>query len=240
MLEFNFTTAEYAVSGLSGFSLKDAMRFWKAKFETVKHFKRDVIKHNALVELGSFVEEMWDDILPITTEEALREQNMERRRAMFDCIGVSNLFKALKPQLLDKQIINKVRTRWDERNHPYEHRFDDTYELYKIEGHKLFKQVNEWRTPDPVYAVRCWCTTTNREYWIYVPEDAAFGEDPFADRVPDVIKGIAWTIRINITHPQRIYRQGDIILVQESEQSKEVEPYHLSKKQYLSLMYSET
>ena len=58
MQEFDYTTADYAVCGLPGFSLKDAMRFWKAKFETVKHFKRNVITHNALIELGTFVEEI--------------------------------------------------------------------------------------------------------------------------------------------------------------------------------------
>jgi len=57
---------------------------------------------------------------------------------------------------------------------------------------------------------------------------------------PDAVSAIAWTIRINITHPKRIYRQGDIIIAEESENSVITAPYHLNKQQYLALMYSET
>lgn len=241
MIHFELHKAEYSVSGMPGFSLNEALRYWNAKFETIKHFKRDVITHPGLEDLGAFVEEVWESIHPITVEEALREQNMETRRVMFDCIGVSALFKDLKPELLDRQVIDKVRTRWNENNQPYEYRFDDTYELYRIDGNKLFTMQNRWSEPNPVYAVRCWCTTTGREYWIYVPEGAALdGPRWKTDSKPDAIKAIAWTIRLDITNPKRIYRQGDIIIAVESDQSKDVAPYHLTKEQYLNLMFSES
>jgi hypothetical protein len=242
MTYFDYKTSKYIVSNLPGFSLDEALRFWKAKFETIKDFKKDVITHNALLELGAFVEEMWDEIIPVTVQEALKQPNIEIRRIMFDCIGVSKLFKTLDPELLDKQVISKERIRWNEKYDPYTHRFEDVYELYKIEGYKLFKGTNESRTPDPVFAVRCWCTTTHREYWIYVPHRAAYEYKPIGSPCwqPDAIKAIAWTIRINISHPKRIFRQGDIIVVQETAASRVVRPYHLTGNQYLELMYSET
>jgi hypothetical protein len=242
MATFDFKTVKYCVSNLSGFSFTEALRLWKTKFETIKHFKKDVITHNALHELGLYVEEVWNEIIPFTVQEALLQPNMEIRRTMFDCIGVARLFRELSPELLDKQVIKKVRTRWDEKYQPFEYKYNDTYELYKINGHKLFKQDNSFRSPDPVFAVRCWCTTTQREYWIYVPLTAAYQWTPgnLPHSTPDAISAIAWTIRINITHPKRIYRQGDIIVVQESIMSREVWPYHLTKDQYLELMYSET
>jgi len=233
---------EYSISGLKGFTFSEALRFWRTKFETVKHFHRDVITHPNLKELGSFMEGNWENIIPITVQEAFQEQNMERRRVMFDCIGVARLFQKLEPELLDRQTIGKKRTRWNEHNEPYEHDFQDSYELYRISGQKLFVFETFQRKPDAVYAVRCWCTTTGREYWIYVPEEIATGKTRWssAEEKPDAIRAIAWTIRLDLSHPKRIYRQGDIIIAEETEDSKTVAPYHLTKEQYLELMFSES
>ncbi|MET4545682.1 hypothetical protein ABIE26_003000 [Pedobacter africanus] len=235
--------AEYCVSGLKGFTLSEALSLWKTKFETVKHFQRDVINaHSGLKELGDFVAEVWETIKPVTVEAALSEKNTERRRVMFDCIGVANLFQKLQPEMLDRQVISKTRTRWDGNNKAYEHVFEDIYELYRIRDEKLFETGWSWRRPQAIYAVRCWCTTTQREFWIYVPEEAAMsGELTSANnRKPDAIQAIAWTIRIDITNPKRIFRQGDIIVVEESDNSQPVPSYHLKKEQYLELIFSET
>lgn len=242
MHQFNLDAVTYCVSGLEGFTLSEALRYWKAKFETIKHFMRDVITHECLEDLGGFVKESWDQIKPITVGEALQERNSERRRVMFDCIGVAKLFKQLNPELLDKKVVSKKRTRWDENNRAYEHRFEDVYELYRIVGTELFEHEDRWRKPNDVYAVRCWCTTTNREYWIYVPEEIALGKTARSpgEENPDAIRSIAWTIRVDVSNPKRIFRQGDIIVVEESEDSQTVEPYHLTAEQYLKLLFSET
>src|SRR5690606_33366864 len=119
--------------------------------------------------------------------------------------------------------------------------YDDIYELYKIPGEKLFIVTEDsWVKPSPVYAVRCWCTTTGREYWIYVPEEIALGGLRWnvKEQKPDAVRAIAWTIRLDVSLPKSIYRQGDIIVVEESEDSQTVEPYHLDKEGYLKLMYS--
>lgn len=244
MITFDIHKVEYSVSNHKGFSLNNALRLWKAKFETIKHFRRDVIKHSALQDLGAFVEEVWNNIEPITVQEALIEQNMEIRRVMFDCIGVSKLFQTLAPKKLDSQVLSKIRTRWDGNNKSYQHCFEDVYELYQIDGNKLFTTTNAWQRANDVYAVRCWCTTTNREYWIYVPENIAMGERYSSwnkeAAAPDAVRAIAWTIRLNISNPKRIFRQGDIIVAEESELSTTVPEYHLTKEQYLNLLFSET
>lgn len=243
MKTYNIQNARYSVNGYPDFSLTDALKLWKAKFETIKHFIRDVINHPALSELGEFVQEVWDSIEPITVTEALNEQNLERRRIMFDCIGVSRLFKEMNPVLLDKQTISKKRIRWNEANEPYQYNYEDTYELYELDSHRLFPLGGPYpNRQQNIYAVRCWCTTTAREYWIYVPKEIALNQLFWQTNnfEPDAIRAIAWTIKIDISNPERIYRQGDIIIVKESEQSTVVTPYHLTKDQYLKLMYSET
>lgn len=234
---FDFKEMSYCVAGRRGFPLDQALRLWKAKYETYPHFSRDVITHSSLKEFGEFVAEVWDDILPVTVREALQVTNLEERRTWFDCIGPEKLFQSLDPKLLDRKTINKRRTRWDEHNIPCECVYEDTYEMYEIAGEKLFGEDS--RRLNPVFAVRCWCTTTRREYWIYVPERCVYGQS--SNRLePDAIRAIAWTIRIDITNPKRIYRQGDIIIAEESEHSVVTAPYHLSAQQYLSLLYAET
>ncbi|MBN8877761.1 MAG: hypothetical protein J0I32_09470 [Sphingobacteriales bacterium] len=240
MKKFNLHTAEYAVSAVRGFSLIEAMRLWKTKFTAFKEFSKEVIKHPGLKELGNFIEDKWENVEPISMQEALGESNMEKRRAMFDCIGVVKLFTGLQPTLLDKQVVHKKQTRWDNNNQPYEREYDDKYELYQLDGSKLYVTQVQGQESNPVFAVRCWCSTTGREYWIYVPVEAALGNEHFYRPTPDAIRAIAWTIQVDITCPKSIARQGDIVIVEESEDSAPTSPYHLSKEQYLQLIFSES
>lgn len=241
-----FEQYSYTINNRPGFGLTDALRLWRTKYSDIKDFDKEVITHEGMHPFRDFVHEMWDDIIPVTVQEALAVENTEIRRTYFDCIGVEKLFKDLQPELRDKQVIKKKRTRWDDNNDQYEYEFEDVYELYEIEGTKLYEQDQWGRKPNPVFAVRCWCTTTNREYWIYVNEEAATGRLGWWDRNKepnyDAIRAIAWTIRLDVQNPERIYRQGDIIVAKISrvEEDKAIQPYHLSKEEYLNLMYSET
>jgi hypothetical protein len=243
MSNINYSEQTYIVNGQQDFTLSEALRLWRAKYPEYQDFKKDVIVHPSLEDFGKFVEETWDDIKPVTVEEALKIPNTELRRTYFDCIGVVQLFKNLNPTLRDRKVITKKRTGWDDDNKEVVRTFEDVYELYEIKGSKLFGKDRWGREANPVYAVRCWCTTTNREYWLYVNNQAATGERWWGDRNDakySAIRAIAWTIRIDISDPERIYRQGDIIVAKKSEKSRQVSPYHLDETQYLNLMYSET
>jgi hypothetical protein len=188
---------------------------------------------------------MWDDIKEVTVKEALQLKNTEDRRTYFDCIGPKRMFEQVKTKQLDRQVVKKKRARWDDKNKEYEYEFEDVYELYKIPYSELFeKPAEKWMRQDDIFVVRCWCTTTGREYWLFVPENGC-SETNYTEKgskiTYDAIKAIAWTIRTNITRPERIYRQGDIIVVKASKDSVASGwTRHLSKDDYLSLMYSET
>jgi hypothetical protein len=245
-MSIDYSRQQYIVNGREGYSLTEALRLWKTKYESdFRDFEKAVTPHESLYEFRDFVKDLWESIEPVTVEEALQQANTEDRRTYFDAIGVEKLFKQLNPELKDKQVIKKKRTRWDDNNDPYEYEFEDVYELYEMPGEKLFAADRWGNKGRPVYAVRCWCTTTNREYWLYVPVEAAAGDRwfrPDDDNINyDAIRAIAWTIRIDVDMPERIYRQGDIIIVKKGPESTDVQPpRHLTKEQYLSLMYSET
>ena len=251
MTKINYADQTYIVNNRSGFDLTTALRLWKTKYaDDYRDFQKDVIIHESLNDFDQFVQECWNKIEPVTVEEALKVENTEERRVYFDAIGIEKLFKSLDPKLLDKQTIKKSRTRWDDEFKEYTHEFEDIYELYEIEATKMFKTDRWGNAPTQnIYAVRCWCTTTNREYWLYVPREAALGDRWWhGDKgpEPDAIRAIAWTVRVDVPEEniEKIYRQGDIIVAKIKPRAKLEEttfnPYHLSKEQYLSLMYSET
>ena len=249
-MQSSYANYKYTVNNQDGFDLTTALRLWKTKYQDdIRDFFKDVITHDQLQDFGLFVEECWSKIEPVTVEEALKVANTEERRTYFDAIGIEKLFKGLDPKLLDKQTIKKSRTRWDDKFEEYTHEFEDVYELYQIEGSKLYTEDKRGQVPQPIFAVRCWCTTTNREYWLYVPREAALGSSWWqGDKTgePDAIRAIAWTVRIDVPEEnvEKIYRQGDIIVAKMKDSAKATEttlsPYHLSKENYLSLMYSET
>lgn len=241
-INFDYINAKFTVSRKNGYDLSTALRLWRTRFESYKHFHRDIVTHPVMEPMGKYVEEIWDSIEPVTVQEALSQANAEDRRVYFDALGPSRIFPQMDPKLLDKQVINKKRSRWDGKNKEYTSEYEDIYELYEIAGEKIFKRENTWQQFNNVYAVRCWCTTTEREYWLYVPEETAVGTTAGRGTAvkPDAIRAIAWTVRIDITNPKRILRQGDIIVAEESPESKDTTAYHLTKEQYLDLMYSET
>ena len=251
-MQINYAKQDYVVNNRSGFDLTTALKLWKTKYaDDYRDFQKEVITHESLNDFDQFVQECWDKIEQVTVEDALKIENTEERRTYFDAIGIEKLFKSLKPKLLDKQTIKKSRVKWDEEFNEYTHEFEDVYELYEIEAKKMFSTDRWGNIPTQnTYAVRCWCTTTNREYWLYVPREAALGatwwDRDSEDNKPDAIRAIAWTVRIDVPEEnvEKIYRQGDIIVAKMKDKAKVTEttmsPYHLSKENYLSLMYSET
>jgi hypothetical protein len=252
-MKIDYAKQSYVVNGREGYDLTTALKLWKTKYQDdYRDFQKAVITHESLKDFDEFVSSMWPLIETVSIQDALIQDNTEDRRVYFDAIGIEKLFKSLDPKLLDKQVIDKKRIRWDDDFKEYEYIFEDIYELYEIEATKMFN-TDRWGNPprDHIYAVRCWCTTTNREYWLYVPREAALGDRWWhgsnnEGSEPDAIRAIAWTVRLDVPaeNVEKIYRQGDIIVAKVKDSAKATEttfnPYHLSKEQYLSLMYSET
>ena len=203
-MQINYAKQDYVVNNRSGFDLTTALKLWKTKYaDDYRDFQKEVITHESLNDFDQFVQECWDKIEQVTVEDALKIENTEERRTYFDAIGIEKLFKSLKPKLLDKQTIKKSRVKWDEEFNEYTHEFEDVYELYEIEAKKMFSTDRWGNIPTQnTYAVRCWCTTTNREYWLYVPREAALGatwwDRDSEDNKPDAIRAIAWTVRIDV------------------------------------------
>lgn len=233
----NYLTLKYVVENHRDLSHDQAMRIWKTMYKTFDEFIKAVIIHEGMQDFANHCANVWKDFKPVTVTEAFKEKNLEIRRLYFKAIGIENIFRELTPTLVSKTVLKFKNVRYDADNNPYTEMINDAYELYKIEGDKLFpEESSPWRRENAdTYAVRCWCTTTGREYWIYVPR--------WVGSKNDAIEAIAWTMRINITDPEYIVRQGDILIAKASATSKKLDPgkfHHLDKKQYLKLLRTAT
>lgn len=154
-----------------------------------------------------FVQQNYLTLAPINVKEAISLANSEQRAAALKSFGIEEIVRDLNATLVDKQVIKKSQIRWDDTLKPYQHRFEDTYELYRIPA-KTLGLVPNWGEADllDVYFVKCNCTSTDRKYYLYVPQRVGVKKDAIA--------AIAWTMQFN--------------------------GQHLTKQQYLNLMYSET
>lgn len=239
----NFKELDYFVDAVS-VPYDTAIKLWKKKFQTYDVFNKEVIIHDVLKPLSKHMFEIWDTIEDISVEEAFKVTNIEVRRLYFQAIGLETIMNTLEPTLLDKQTIDKKTIRFDESNNQYVHSFKDTYELYLIEGSKLFPEETSLYSQQRanLYAVKCKCSTTDREYWIYVESMHCFTN--WAQDTPDVIKAIASTLRSPITKPKAVYRQGDVLIFEPSEDSVELgegTPLRpLSKEDYLNILIFES
>jgi len=248
MKTFDMQSVKYTVRSIRGFSLPDALQLWKTKYQSFYQFKRAVITHPGLVAFGEFVEQQWEDIVPLSVKQALRyKPGISRiqqgiiREVMLDCLGTATLFKELKPELINSQTLRKVQKKWDATGFLINSVYPDTYELYQLDMKPLYNGLPGYTNPIPLFAVRCWGLRSKKEHWLCVPVVAALGGawmSPQKHR-PDAIRAIAWTFQLDITNPKRIFRQGNVIIAEESAQSKPCKPYHLSKKDYLRLLYAE-
>lgn len=214
-----------------------AKMYWKRLHKDYDNFYNAVIGENAHPEMQLFgvsIKQEWESIPHLTVQKAFEEKNIEVRRLFFKAIGVTELFEELKPILIDTKTLEKDGVSWLPNGTEISTKMKDDYELYKIDGNKLFpEETSSWRADNAtIYAVRCWCSTTGREYWIYVPRN-------IGDR-KDALEAIAWTVQLNITNPEYIYRQGDVILAKHSATSQECRPYHLDAEQYVKLLKAES
>lgn len=134
------------------------------------------------------VSAIYEQVAPLTVKEAISLSNSEQRAVALKNFSIEEIVESLKAVLVDKQTVKKSHIRWDENLKPYKHEFEDTYELYRIEAETLgIRSRWAWQSDFEVYFVKCNCTSTNRQYYLYVPQ--------YIGMQKDAIEAIAWTMR---------------------------------------------
>jgi hypothetical protein len=170
---------------------------------------------------------IYDKVKPFTYTEAFKLKNQEFQAKVFGSINISDMISSLGHERIKTEGKAVRHKQFDSLgNFTGYKEYDVIYEVHKVNGSKL--------GTDDSYAIKCWCTTTNKEHWLWI-------EDKYKD---NPLEAVASTFRIHenlIPHIKELKRQGDVLLV---EMHKDVEPegeiIPLNAEQYFSLLTAQS
>lgn len=175
--------------------------------------------------------EIYDHVKPFTYIEAFELENVTFQINVFGSIDITEMISELGCERIkaDGKFVKHKQFDIDGNFTGYKE-YNNIYETYKVSGEKL-------NLEEDLYAVKCWCTSTDNEHWIWINDE--YKDDP--------LEAIASTFKIHgnlIPHIKELKRQGDILLVEMNEGSNEIEPegdmVSLTSEQYFSLLTAQS
>lgn len=172
--------------------------------------------------------ELYDQVEPFTYAEAFVIENPQFRADVFGNVNITEMITELGHKRIKTAGKPVKHKQFDTMgNFTGYKEYDSIYEVHEVSGEKLGITGN-------VYALKCWCTSTEKEHWIWI-------EDQYKD---DPLEAVASTFRIHknlIPHIKELKRQGDILLVEMKEDVKpEGDIVPLSADQYFSLLTAQS
>jgi hypothetical protein len=228
----------WSIASVRQFTLDQFMRVNKCRYPEVGGFVRFLNwktgKMAILDDTIRYLTHHWDNVEPMTAKEAFQEKNTEKRRIMFQHISPAKIFEQIDPKLIKEETIFKERTRWDKNNKAYKTEYKDSYSLYEIDPAKILdvEQQRVGNRNTKCYMLKMKDTSTEREYFLYIPEEVGKTGDPIAC--------IAWTHPVLADGFTRILRQGDVLLYKYDSPPKMLAtPRQLTREEYLTV-FSET
>lgn len=140
---------------------------------------------------------------PFTYKEAFELKNNTFRAIVFGSINVSEMIKSLGNERINVEGKHVTHRVYREDGSYTLRSYDVIYEIHKIDCSSLGVSDN--------FCVKCWCTSTDKEHWLWVEEEYA---------KKGALEAIASTIRVYenmIPYIKNIKRQGDVVLFEMSE-----------------------
>jgi len=196
------------------------------------------------------LDDIWEDIVPMTFKEIATEiKNLEQRRIAIGCLGLDQIVKEVNPTLMRSETLKKQTTWVTPEGNLETKQFNDTYELWKVDGNKWSEGTDARWGADDVFYIRCKDTSTDREYLIWIDavdvartnnKDGWFSSDKSKHITP--IQAIAWTIQTDIEKGgiDKIVRQGDCILIKMKQDATKGRVRHLTEEEYKTLLVAES
>lgn len=176
--------------------------------EMLSHPYAEEPQYTTLKQSVEDIAQSYDQVKPFSYAEAFKLDNPEFMAMVFGCIRVPEMIRELghKRIATDGKPVRHKQFAKDGTFEGYKS-YDVIFETHQVDGRKI-------GVTEPIYAVRCWCTTTAEEHWLWI-------EDTWALQP---LEAIAHTFRIHenlIPHISELKRQGDVLLV---ELARDIEP----------------
>ena len=211
------------------------------------------------------LEDVWHSIPPLTFASIIDGlDDPDRRRIAFKHLGLQGMIEEVSPTLVSRETLQKSTTWVDADGTLTRHNFEDVYELYRVCFRNKDEEENSSKLQSLLsrnlteqYFVKCWDTSTAKEYVIWVnmraiytnnlPKDKKNNANRLSEtgleRKVTPVQAIAWTIRTDIEPGgiEAIVRQGDCVLLRTKPGAKRLEfPRHLTEAEYITLMTDES
>jgi hypothetical protein len=179
------------------------------------------------------IEIAWDYVEPFTYKEAFEIEDNLFKSSVFSSIDIREMINNLGANKIKVEGIDLVNKSWN----PYKNEFENIpysviYELYQVNGEKL-----GIRDSSRLSIVKCWCTTTDEEHWLWVDSNSFSNDSP--------LEAIASTCVIYKSmhgHIKHIIRQGDVFIFEMNEDitpSENEETMSLPMSEYFGLLKSQ-
>ncbi|MEY4903724.1 MAG: hypothetical protein RLZZ292_1539 [Bacteroidota bacterium] len=226
--------------GMARFPLKIVISILKMRHSSFQNFLTREVEREWMAQEPRFqavlskLESKWTTAPKYTFEDVFKIQDRNLRRYCFNYIGVSTMMEALEAKRIASDGIELDYFKYGLEGNKIPFRKHNIFEVYEADVSKI-SELRRWgQATQTVYAVKCWCTSTHNEHWLWIEE--AYKNDPLA--------AIASTFRIHedvIPYIKCLKRQGDVLIC---EMKKEVIPKGLirplTKDEYFKLLVAET
>lgn len=199
-----------------------------------------VVQQNMYKRLATFRDEFlakWESSETFNYFDAFNLEMEEFRRLVFQTISIGEMFKNLDSKRISVDGI-PVKRKTFKPNGEFDgyKTYDNIYEVYEVESSKLISNLANAsdNVDSKLYAVKCWCTSTNKEHWLWIEPE--YKDNP--------LEAIASTFRVHknlVPHIKELKRQGDVLLMEFDEpvEPEGTEMVALTKDQYFSLLTCE-
>ena len=177
-----------------------------------------------------FYRELFRTAEPYSYKDAMSIKDGAFRAKVFSVIDVAQMMANLGHTRIATEGVELVNNVWHEYTQDYEQiKLHQVYELHKVNGSALGVE-------EPLYAIKCWCTSTNTEHWLWCEGDSKTSPLEAIAKCCVVYKPMLGKIK-------NIIRQGDVFLFEMLEEvniSETDERVSLDKDTYFSLLTSQS
>lgn len=215
----------------------EVIRFLKMIFTNRESFETNFlnkIKNIEYFNTTKFYDEislLYDTAIPYSFEEAFKIKDNQYRIAVFSSINIREMIEKLGAIRIATDGKTSMQKQYDkDGNYLRTIEMSNVYEIYEVSGEKLALNSN-------VYALKCWCTTTSNEHWLWI--DEKYKNNP--------LEAIASTFIIHeniIPYIKELKRQGDILFAEMKEGSENIKPegniVSLTAEQYFGLLKAQS